>query len=199
MDAPSEVAVPFIYGGAGLVGLLSCFFGYRLFRMVVVALIALGGAVLLSWAGYHYGEEPVLWSIGGLLLGAILGGILALFFYSVAVGVVGALFVASTLMPWVSPLEIWMQWAILGIACTLAALLATALTNLMVQLASAMLGGLLIVHSAQYFLTGATFHRAVDSASGTEWILQLHLDPLLALAALAIGLLGFFLQRRAAR
>lgn len=197
MPEVPDLYVPLLYGGAGIVGLVSCFFGYKLFKGLVVALMALAGAALLAWLGFNIGDEPVLWSAGGFLLGAILGGVLALFFYSLAVGTIAALFVATSLMPWVQPYEPWLQWSVIGTACLVAALIATALTNIMIQLASAMLGALLLVHSALFFVTGQTVHRAAEGDDG--WILYLDLDLKVAGVALAIGLLGFLVQHRAAK
>ena len=197
MPEVPELYIPLLYGGAGLVGLTSCFFGYKLFKGLVIALMALAGAAGLAWLGFHYGDQPALWSAGGFLLGAILGGVLALFFYSLAVGTIAALFVATTLLPWVQPYEVWIQWSVIGVACLIAALIATGLTNLMIQLASAMLGALLLVHSAMFFTTGQTIHRATEGDDG--WILYLDLDLYVAGGALALGLLGFFIQRRSTK
>jgi hypothetical protein len=197
MPEVPELYIPLLYGGAGLVGLVSCFFGYKLFKGLIIALMALTGAAALAWLGFHYGEEPVLWSAGGFLLGAILGGVMALFFYSLAVGTIAALFVATSLLPWVQPYEAWIQWSVIGVGCLLAALVATALTNLMIQLASAMLGALLLVHSALFFVTGQTVHNAMEEEDG--WILYFDLDLKIAGIALAIGLLGFLVQRRSGK
>ena len=122
---------------------------------------------------------------------------LALFFYSLAVGTIAALFVATSLLPWVQPYEPWMQWSVIGVACFVAALVATALTNLMIQLASAMLGALLLVHSALFFATGQVVHKTAEGDNG--WILYLDLDLTVAGIALALGLVGFLVQRRAAK
>ena len=197
MPEVPELYIPLIYGAAGLVGLVSCFFGHKLFKGLIVALMAITGAATLAWLGFQIGDEPVLWSAGGFILGAILGGVLALFFYSIAVGTIAALFVATTLLPWVQPYEVWIQWSVIGVACLVAALVATGLTNLMIQLASAMLGALLLVHSALYFVTGQTIHKAAESDDG--WILYLDLDLKVAGIALALGLLGFLVQRRASK
>jgi hypothetical protein len=189
-----EYYVPLLYGGAGLLGLISCFAGHKLFKLMVVAILAVAGAAGLAWLGFHYGEQPVLWSAGGLVLGAVLGGVLAVFFYSLAVATLGALFVATSLMPWVQPYELWVQWSILGAACAVAALLAVMITRLMIQLASAMLGALMIVHSVLFFTSGKTVHQAIEGADG--WMLYLDLDPYVAAIALGLGLLGFLVQRR---
>jgi hypothetical protein len=193
----SDLYIPLLYGGAGLLGLVSCFFGFKLFKLILVAIMAVAGAAALAYIGFHYGEEPVIWSAGGLFIGAILGAVLAFFFYSLSVATIGALFVATSLLPWVQPYEIWIQWTVLGVACALAAILAVTLTNLMIQLASAMLGALMMVHSVLYFTTGETVHQPVEGEEG--WAIYLDLDMRVAAIAIALGLLGFFIQRRGVR
>ena len=195
-DVP-DLYIPLVYGGAAFVGFVCCFFGYKLFKGMIIAIMALLGAGLLAWAGFNYGEQPVLWSIGGLVMGAILGCMLALFFYSLAVATIAALFVATTLLPWVQHYDPLLQWIVVGGACLVAAMLATGLTNLMIQLASAMLGAVLLVHSALYFISGQTIHRAVEEEGG--WILYFDLDLQTAGIAIAVGLLGFLIQRKAAK
>lgn len=198
MPEVPDIYIPLLYGGAGFIGFVSCFFGYKLFKGLVVAVLAIAGAAGLAWLGFHYGEEPFIWSLGGLVLGALLGGILAMFFYSLAVGTIAALFVATSLLPWVQPYEPTVQWLIIGGAALIAALVATGLTNFMIQLASGMLGALLMIHSALYFTTGQTVHRAAEGEEG-DWILYIDLDLKVAAIALVLGLVGFFVQRRAAK
>lgn len=193
----ADLYIPLLYGGAGVLGLVSCFFGFRLFKVILIAILAVAGAAGLAWAGFHYGEQPVIWSAGGLFLGAILGGVLAIFFYSLSVATLGALFVATSLLPWLQPYELWIQWSVLGLACTVAALLAVTVTNLMIQLASAMLGALMLVHSVLYFTSGKTVHEAIEGEEG--WAVYLDLDLKIAATALVLGLIGFLIQRRAAR
>jgi hypothetical protein len=196
MPDVSDLYIPMLYCGAGFVGFVCCFFGYKLFKGMVIAIMALLGAGLLAWVGFNLGDQPVLWSLGGLIIGAILGGMLALFFYSLAVATVAALFVATTLLPWVQGYEPIVQWLVVGGACLVAAMLATGLTNLMIQLASAMLGAVLVVHAAMYFILGETIHRAVEAEGG--WTLYFDLDLQTACIALAVGLLGFLVQRKSA-
>jgi len=187
---------PILYGLVGVLGLVSWFFGFRLFKIILVAIMAVAGAAGLAYLGFYWGEAPVLWSAGGLVLGAILGGVLAYFFYSLSVATLAALFVATTILPWLQPYGLGVQWGVLAVACTLAALVAVSLSNLTIQLGSAMIGALMLLHSGRYFLTGETVHHAIEEEG--EWALYLDMDPLLAGAGIALGLIGFFLQRRAA-
>lgn len=189
--------VPLLYGGGGLVGLISCFFGYRLFKLIIISVLAVAGAATLAWAGFEYGDQPVVWSAAGLVIGAVLGGVLALFFYNLAVATLGALFVGTSLLPWLQPYDVWVQWSVLGVACVIAAFVATMVTNLMIQLASAMLGASLLVLSVLYFTTGQTIHQAIEAEDG--WTLILDMDLTVAAIALGLGLLGFLVQRRAAK
>jgi hypothetical protein len=54
-----------------------------------------------------------------------------------------------------------------------------------------------MVHSGLYFITGQPVHRSVEGENG--WMLYLDLDLYTAGVALVLGLLGFFIQRRAAK
>lgn len=192
-----EYFLPLVYGIVGLVGLISCFFGYRLFKLVIILVMAIAGAVLLGGLAFTYGDSSIIWTVGGFTLGAVLGGILALSFYSLAVATLAALFVATSLLPWVQDFELWTQWTILGIACLIAALIATAISKIMIQLASAMLGALLLVHSFLFFRSGQSIHRLVEGTD--DWVLHLNLDGGMALIALGVGLLGFLFQRWSTR
>jgi len=194
MGQNPEYAQPLVYGIAALIGLLSCFAGYRLFKLILIGLLAVAGAAGLAWVGFAYGEQPLVWSLGGLVLGAVLGAILAVFSYTIAVGLVASLFVSLSMLPWLQDFAVMNQVYIIGVASMAAALIAIFLTTIMIQVATAMLGGVLIVHSALYFATGQTVHRIVEKDG--SWSLDLNLDHRVAGAALVIGLIGFLVQSR---
>ncbi len=83
----------FILAGAILLGLLFCFFGYRIFRFVLaVAGFILGASFV---AGFTYtltdGEDLLIILIAGVAGGLILGA-LFLFLYSAGVFLIGAVF-----------------------------------------------------------------------------------------------------------
>ena len=83
----------FILSGAILLGLLFCFFGYRIFRFVLaVAGFILGASFV---AGFTYtltdGEDLLIILIAGVAGGLILGA-LFLFLYSAGVFLIGAVF-----------------------------------------------------------------------------------------------------------
>lgn len=195
MENWQEMYEPLLYGGGAVLGLLCALFGYRLFKLVLIALMAVAGAGALAYAGFAFGQQPVLWSIGGLLVGAIAGAVLALFFYKVAVATVGALFAATTVLPYVQGYGVELQWLAVGAAALVAGLLAIWLTTIMLQLGTAMLGSVLLVYGVRYFLYGETIHHVLEAEE--EWELELMVDPVVGSIVLGIGLLGFLWQRRA--
>ena len=196
MDSLNPIYEPALYGVSAFVGLVSCFMGHRLFKALVVVLVALAGAAGMAWLGYNFGNQPLLWSIGGLIGGLLLGAALALFFYRLAVSAIAALFVALAISPWVQDFAVPVQMLALGGACLVAALIANAVTNLMIQLASAMVGSFLLIHGLLYFITGETLHRTVEGENGTS--LDILLDPMTACLVVGLGLVGYLVQRRRA-
>ncbi len=194
MEVLDEFSLPIIYGGAGLAGLACCFFGFRIFRLMVVLLLGATGALTLAWFGLEYGSDPIIWSVAGLLLGAVLGLVLAMLFYTVAVSTLGALLAATLLLPWLQAYSLPTQWAVLGVACLVAALAANIVANFTIRVATAMLGAVLVVHSVAYFTQGTTvFHQA--EAEG-DWRVMLNLDTRMAAVALVLGVLGLLVQLR---
>jgi len=197
MEFLKEFSLPLIYGGAGVAGVACCFFGFRIFKLMVVLLLAATGAVMLGWFGLEYGSDPIIWSGAGLLLGAILGLVLAMLFYTLAVSTLGALLVATLLLPWLQPYALVTQWAVLGVACLLAALAANIVANFTIRLATSMLGAVLVVHSVAFFTHGTTiFHQAESEG---DWRVILQLDTRMAAVALLLGLLGLLVQMRNAK
>lgn len=75
-------------------GLMWCFFGYRIFRVLLVATVALvGGIIGYSCAGV-VSVNPVAWIVGGLI-GAVLGGVLGFVFVYISVFLLGMSFTGT--------------------------------------------------------------------------------------------------------
>jgi uncharacterized membrane protein YeaQ/YmgE (transglycosylase-associated protein family) len=83
---PASFQVPaaiILLGG----GLLACFAGYRLFRLVLGIFGAIAGALV---ATSLVGPENTLWLIGAVLVGAVVGALILIFAYFAGVALIGA-------------------------------------------------------------------------------------------------------------
>ena len=196
MENDLSFYVPLVYGLMVVIGLVGCFFGFKLFRLMLVVLVALAIAVLGGWIGFTFTQEPLLWAAVGLAVGAVAGAVLAFFFYSVGVGVLGALFVCTTLLTYLHGLGIVLQVAILLVCGLVAAYVAVSVTNLAIQLVTAMLGAFMAVQGVLFFLQGRVDKEWINDSG--SWELAMNFDPMAGLAALVLGAVGFFFQRRSA-
>lgn len=185
--------LPVLYGFSAVVGILACFFGFRLFRLVLTVIVALGMGVLGAYLGFVAGNNPVWWSIGGFIAGLILGIVFGMFFYSIAVATMGATATALFLLPFLEGMELVWQLGILAGTAGIAALVSVFLTNLIIQLGTAFIGAFLASYSLTYFITGnALYHVAQE-----EEVMSVIVDASMTvnLIALGVAILGFLYQR----
>lgn len=194
MERELSLLVPVVHALMIAIGLVGCFFGFKIFRLMLVVLVALAGAGLGSWIGFSFSADPLIWSAVGLGLGALLGAILAFFFYSVGVGILGALFVCTSLMPYIQDLAPLLQIAVLAICGLIAAYAAVAVTNIAIQLVTAMLGAFIAVQGILFFLQGRVSQDWVNETGA--WDFSFNFDPIAGLSALVLGAVGFFFQNR---
>jgi len=95
----NPVDVPSISGGAALLislvsiafGLLNCFFGYRIFKVLMGAYGFVLGAMVGFAVAASAAEGQVLWLLLGAVVGGLVGAALMVVFYFVGVFVVGGL------------------------------------------------------------------------------------------------------------
>jgi hypothetical protein len=176
-------------------GLLACFAGYRLFRLVLGIFGAIAGALV---ATSLVGSESTLWLIGAILIGAIAGALIFVFAYFAGVALLGAGFGA---------MAAHLVWLAIGgepglIAVILfsiaGALVALWLERYVIIVATALVGAQMAVVGAVALLTEQAMadaaSRAVyrvyplDPLPATEW--DLYAWMALALAGLIVQL-GF--------
>ncbi|MBI1320314.1 MAG: DUF4203 domain-containing protein [Candidatus Hydrogenedens sp.] len=137
-----------------LVGVLYCFVGYRLFKV----LLALSGFVLVGGvtgmvASVGFPDSPVIPIIVGALCGLVGAGAL-LFLYKLGVFVVGAAFGGLVTFQVLqgNPPD-WMPWAILGVGLV-TGIAALWLEKPMLSLAMASIGAWLMLASVTVLLFG---------------------------------------------
>lgn len=189
---------PIFHGVVIAIGLVSCFAGFRVFKLLITVIVMLAVGAGAGYLGFHYGSDPLVWSIGGAVVGAIVGGLLAYSFFSLAVGVAAALGIATSALPWLQQYPVAVQIVAIAASAAIAALLAVWLVNLTVQLATGLVGGILLVQGINFFITGEAIPQVEDAAIEGYYI-HLDMNPTLAAIALGVGLLGFIVQRSSAK
>jgi hypothetical protein len=173
-------------------GLLACFAGYRLFRLVLGIFGAIAGALV---ATSLVGPENTLWLIGAILIGAIAGALVFVFAYFAGVALLGAGFGA---------MAAHLVWLAIGgepglIAVILfsiaGALVALWLERYVIIVATALVGAQMAVVGAVALLT----EQAMADAASRAVYRVYPLDPLPATAWdlyawMALALAGLIVQ-----
>ena len=185
--------LPVLYGFSSIVGILSCFFGFRLFRLILTVIVALAVGGLGAYIGFLAGNNPVWWSIGGFFVGLILGIIFGMFFYALAVATTGATATALFLLPLLENFELPWQLGITGIVAGVAALISVFLTNLIIQLATSFIGAFLASYSIAYFITGEALYQVVQESE--TMTVQVDASLMVNIIATVVALIGFLFQR----
>lgn len=172
-------------------GLVSCFAGYRVFRIVLAFFGFVFGALAASSA---MGADQTLWMIGAAILGGLLGALILVLAYFVGVALIGAGIGAGAAMA---------IWAALGrepgiapvlILSVVGALAALALQRYVI-IASTAFGGAQTAIVGGAALLGT---QAADAAARSVYRVY-PLDPLPAtswdlVAWLVLGTLGVIVQ-----
>lgn len=172
-------------------GLLACFAGYRVFRVVLGIYGFILGALLATSA---VGTEHTMWMLGAALVGGILGALVLIAAYFIGVALIGAGLAA---------VAVNLIWAGIGgephilvviVAAILGALGALALQRYVIIVATAFGGAQTIVVGVAALMAS----RATGvSARGVYSVYPLDPSPgtlIDSFAALALGVVGVLVQ-----
>ncbi len=147
-------------------GLLYCFLGYRLFRLVLgLTGFLVAGGVAAGLAGWASQGNVVAMAVAGVL-GGLCGAVALSFLYRVGVffvGFLGVLLVAYTVLQGIE--TPWRPWIVVGLA-VLGGLLALWIERPVMTMATAVIGAWLASWSS-YFLLLQT--RLADRVSDPEF------------------------------
>ena len=166
LDELNTEELRFLLVVMGAVGLLYCFLGYRLFKLILgLTGFALAGAVAGVGAGW-LSQGHVAIMAGAALFGGLCGAMALFFLYKTGVfclGFLGMLVVAHNALQ--TRAEPWAPWAILGCAAV-GGLLALFMERPVMTLATAAIGAWLIFFSATFYALGEGFAgRLTDPAN----------------------------------
>jgi hypothetical protein len=177
-------------------GLLNCFFGYRIFRVLLAIYgLVLGAFVGLAVAGTVAGGQA-LWLIVGAIAGAIVGAALMVLLYFVGVFVVGALAGALLANTIGAVVGIDMPTLVVIVVAVMVVIVALIAQRVVIILVTAFSGAWGAVSGAVLLLAGHSLPGLSILARPAAW--QGVDLPMLAslLVLLALGIAGAVVQFR---
>lgn len=193
----SSETTPFTAIILALWGLVDCFFGYRLFKIVLALLGAFVGGMLGMTAAMHAfpGNEVLSWV--GLGLGALIGGVCAY-----AVLMVGV-FVAGFALGWVitlgtarftPELPMLAVAAVVGLVCGIIGIF---LQRIVITAATAWSGALQVMLAIAFFTQHLEPLDYLRDPQRVPPLLESH--SWIMIATVVLGLVGFWIQMSANR
>jgi hypothetical protein len=147
---PDPDLYPWLTVAAIAWGILDCFFGYRVFKVTITILGALIGAGLGQLAGTSLGFGTP-GAIGGLIIGALLGGGVAFLLYIAAVFLAGFGFGATLGMLLLANYNQMVALLTGGILGVVGGFVAVKLQKVLLILATALLGAFRTLAAVMYF------------------------------------------------
>jgi len=174
-------------------GVISCFAGYRVFRVVLGIYGFILGALLASGA---MGTEHTVWMIAAALVGGVVGALILIAAYFVGVALLGAgIGALATSLIWASLGSEPSAWIV--IAFSIAGALAALALQRYVIVGSTAFGGAWTIIVGALALTGNRV--AVDAAARNNVWLAYPMNPApghywVLLVWLALGIAGVFVQ-----
>ena len=174
-------------------GVISCFAGYRFFRVVLGIFGFILGALLASGA---MGTEHTVWMIGAALAGGVVGALILIAAYFVGVALLGAgIGALATSLIWASLGHEPSAWIVIAFSIA-GALAALALQRYVIVGATAFGGAWTIIVGA---LALSGNHVTVDKAARSNVWLAYPMNPApgqywVFLVLLALGIAGAFVQ-----
>jgi len=170
LEEISPEQAPLALGVAAALGVLYCFVGYRLFKLVLALTgFTIAGLVAAGLTGYLT-EGNVLGMGIAFAVGGLCGAFALIFLYKVGVfllGIAGALPLAFNALHGRD--EAWAPWAIIGIVLV-AGILALLIERPVMTLATATLGAWLITFSGALLLLGADYETQLADPTQASWI-----------------------------
>lgn len=195
VEASYLVFEPIFYGVMIGAGAISCFFGFRLFKLMVAVLAGFLGALAGAALGYQLGEDPLVWTLIFLFVGGVVGALMGFFFFSLALAFAGSSLGVVLSLPWVGHMEnpLWQLLTMLGVAM-LFALIAVIAVNLVIRLGTAYIGAFGMVYGTWFFIGGPAIHELLKDSESIIPVLAA--NPIPAVIMMVVGTVGLLVQSR---
>ena len=182
-----------ILGLSILVGAVQCFFGYRLFKIILGLTGFLLGGALGGAVGYAIWPQEVA-ALAACLVGGIIGAAVLVGLYFIGVFLIGALLGGVLGQVFFAAAEINPQPVVMLIVAVIVGVVALIFQRLMVIVSTGFGGAWIVVVGIAYFTTGAidltNLERMYRSGGGLTYAMLL--------CWIALGIIGVIVQYKSA-
>jgi hypothetical protein len=180
-----------VFMGVSIVaGLVSCFYGYRFFKLMICITGALVGAGLCGALGYHL-DGQIAATIGAII-GAIIGGVLLLVLYFISVFLLGMALAGGAAYAAMMSQGSEPNIPLILIAAIIGGAVALAIQKFIMILFTAFAGAASAVAGIYHFVgSEEPFYTATDPEKFKALLGEQYL---LAGAMIALGLIGAIVQ-----
>ena len=190
MDLNQDILNVFI-GLIILVGVLQCFWGYRIFKFIIGLTGFLLGGILAAAFGSTLSQEEVFIILTGLT-GGFIGAAMMVALYYVGVFLIGSLLGGITGVVFYAVAESSPDPAVLLIVAVIAGIIALIFQKFMIIVSTAFGGSWGVVIGIANFITGAVDLSNLEQTYGSG---DSHLYAII-LCWLALGIVGVIVQYR---
>ena len=188
MELPQDT-LNVIIGLSILFGAVQCFFGYRIFKIILGLMGFLIGGVLAAAMGFAVSEQAIIALVSGLV-GGIIGAALMVVLYFVGIFLIGAFLggVLGTVLFAVA--ETYPEPVVLLILAVITGVIALIFQKFMIIVATGFGGAWSVVTGIAYFTTGAIDPTNLESMFRADGS-QLYI---IVLCWIALGTVGVVVQ-----
>ena len=172
-----------------IIGAIQCFFGYRIFKIVLGLTGFIVGGVLAASIGYEMSQKEVVALLSGLA-GGVIGAALMVALYFVGVFLIGAFLGGVVGVALFATAGINPELVVLLILGVIGGVVALIFQKFMIIVSTAFVGAWNVVFGIAYFVTGTIDPTNVEGlfrAGGTQ-------PYVILLCWIALGIVGVIVQ-----
>ncbi len=185
-----EIPMNVVAGVGIFVGVIECFFGFRIFKVIMGITGFLVGAIAAGGISQIIAQDELITIVAGLV-GGLLGAVAAVTLYFVGVFLIGATLGGILSLALSAGMGNSPEVPVIVALAILCGVLAVIFQKALIIIATSLSGAWAVVTGAAYFATGTVDPASLEVFSGA--------GPnsfVILLCWLALGVLGIFIQYR---
>lgn len=148
-----------------IIGTIQCFFGYRVFKVILITVGGMIGAMIGAGLGYGADKDDID-ALMGVILGGLIGGGLLITLFFVGVFLFGGLMAAALFAAIFSAMEIQFDTNLLTLPAIVGGILAVIFQKLVIIVTTALQGAWLLVLGISHFTSPPTAANSIQPFIG---------------------------------